>query len=86
MKRSITTLEKEKETLEDQNNEQVEELKKDKLTLREFVTIKDKTIKENAEKIESITKSLAEFKVQLAQQKQKYEKQISELKNKVGLL
>ena len=36
------------------------------MTLREFVTIKDETIKENAEKVESLTKSLAEFKVQLA--------------------
>ena len=50
------------------------------------MTIKDKTIKENNEKIEHLTKSVAEFKVQLAQQKQKYEKQLTDLKNKVGLL
>ena len=56
LKRNIQTLEKEKEALETSNNDHIEELKKDKLTLREFVTIKDKTIKENNEKIEHLTK------------------------------
>lgn len=51
LKRTISTLEKEKEALEQQTNQQLEELKKDKLTLREFLDIKEKTIEENAAKI-----------------------------------
>ena len=50
------------------------------------MTIKDKTIKENLDKIDQLTKSTAEFKVQLAQQKQKSDKQITEFKNKIQLL
>ena len=51
LKRSITTLEKEKEQLEKQTAVQLEELKKDKLTMREFLNIKDKTISDLQDKV-----------------------------------
>lgn len=51
LKRSITTLEKEKEQLEKQTGVQLEELKKDKLTMREFLNIKDKTINDLQDKV-----------------------------------
>ena len=51
LKRSITTLEKEKEQLEKQTAVQLEELKKDKLTMREFLNIKDKTINDLQDKV-----------------------------------
>ena len=65
LKRSISTLEKEKEQLEQANVTQIEELKKDKLTLREFMDIKDRTIEERDKKIEELTTQAAEFKVQI---------------------
>lgn len=74
LKRSISTLEKEKELLETANSTQIEELKKDKLTLREFLDIKERTIEEKDKKINELTQQAAEFKVQLTQHKQKYEK------------
>ena len=67
LKRSITTLEKEKEQLETDHQTQLEELKKDKLTLREFMDIKDKTIEEHQKKIDQFSKQAAELKVQLTQ-------------------
>ena len=67
-------MEKEKEQLESANVTQIEELKKDKLTLREFMDIKDRTIEEKDKKIEELTGQAAELKVQLTQSKQKYEK------------
>jgi hypothetical protein len=51
LKRSITTLEKEKEQLEKQTAVTLEELKKDKLTMREFLNIKDKTISDLQDKV-----------------------------------
>jgi len=39
-------LEKEKEQLDNQNSIELEELKKDKLTMREFLVTKDKNIKD----------------------------------------
>lgn len=51
LKRNISQLEKEKDQIEEQTNQQLDELKKDKLTMREFLNIKDKTIKELQEKI-----------------------------------
>ena len=60
LKRSITTLEKEKEQLEAGHQTQLEELKKDKLTLREFMDIKDKSIEELQKKIDTITKQATE--------------------------
>ena len=50
----MSQLEKEKEQLESQTNTQLEELKKDKMTLREFLEIKEKTIEENATKIKQL--------------------------------
>ena len=51
LKRSITTLEKEKEQLEKQTAVTLEELKKDKLTMREFLNIKDKTLSDLQDKV-----------------------------------
>ena len=50
----MTLLEKEKEALESGTNTQLEELKRDKMTLREFLDIKEKTIEENAAKIKQL--------------------------------
>jgi low affinity Fe/Cu permease len=41
----------------------MEELRKDKLTLREFLAIKEKTIEENAAKIKELEQQAAELKV-----------------------
>lgn len=46
LKRTISTLEKEKEQLESQTSLELEELKKDKLTMREFLNTKDRNIKD----------------------------------------
>ena len=42
---------------------QLEELKKDKLTLREFLDIKEKTIEENLAKIKSLEQQANDSKV-----------------------
>ena len=64
----------------------MEELKKDKMTLREFLEIKEKTIEENAAKIDSLEKEATEVKVQMTQQKQKYDKQLTDLRSKISHL
>ena len=46
---------------------QLEELKKDKMTLREFLDIKEKTIEENVAKIKQVEEQATEAKVQMAQ-------------------
>ena len=74
LKRNVTQLEKEKEELEKTTNTQLEELKRDKMTLREFLDIKEATITENALKIKQLEEAGTEAKVQIAQQKQKYDK------------
>ena len=51
LKRSVSQLEKEKESLEALKEKQLEELRKDKVILREFLDMKEKTIGENAAKI-----------------------------------
>ena len=86
LKRSVALLEKDKESLETQTNSQLEELKRDKMTLREFLDIKEKTIEENLVKQNQLEQQATELMVQIAQQKQKYDKQISELKQKVQSL
>lgn len=65
LKRSVSLLEKEKEALEGQRDLQLEELKKDKTTLREFLAIKEKTIDENAAKIKQLENEATEAKVQV---------------------
>lgn len=50
----MNTLEKEKEQLEQKHDQQLEELRKDKMTLREFLTIKERTIEENITKIQQL--------------------------------
>ena len=74
LKRSVALLEKDKESLETQTNSQLEELKRDKMTLREFLDIKEKTIEENLVKQNQLEQQATELKVQIAQQKQKYDK------------
>ena len=59
----------------------MEELKKDKLTLREFMKIKDKTIKEANEKIESLTRQNSEIKQQMNKSSAKYEAKLADLTN-----
>jgi len=51
LKRSVSQLEKEKETIESIKEKQLEELRKDKVVLREFLDTKEKTIEENVAKI-----------------------------------
>ena len=63
LKRSISQLEKDKEALEQQTNLQLEQLKKEKMTLQEFLDIKEKTIAENSAKIKELEQSLTEAKV-----------------------
>ena len=67
LKRSVTLLEKEKEELEKTTTTQLEELKRDKMTLREFLDIKETTIAENAAKIKQLEEAATEAKVQMAQ-------------------
>ena len=59
----MTQLEKEKEELEKTTNTQLEELKRDKMTLREFLDIKEATITENALKIKQLEEAGTEAKV-----------------------
>ena len=63
LKRNVTQLEKEKEELEKTTNTQLEELKRDKMTLREFLDIKEATITENALKIKQLEEAGTEAKV-----------------------
>lgn len=63
LKRTISQLEKDKEALEQQTNLQLEQLKKEKMTLQEFLDIKEKTIAENSAKIKELEQSLTEAKV-----------------------
>lgn len=63
LKRSVTVLEKEKEELEKLTGTQLEELKRDKMTLREFLDIKEATIAENAVKIKQLEEAATEAKV-----------------------
>jgi hypothetical protein len=51
LKRTISTLEKEKEQLESQTKKELEELKRDKITMREFLNTKDKNIKDLQERL-----------------------------------
>jgi hypothetical protein len=73
LKRNITLLEKEKLEKDNSIEKQLEDLKKDKETLHDFMRIKDETIKENLDKIKQRTKKQVEFKTQLTTQKIKYE-------------
>jgi pimeloyl-CoA synthetase len=73
LKRNITLLEKEKLEKDNSIEKQLEDLKKDKETLHDFMRIKDETIKENLDKIKQLTKKQVEFKTQLTTQKIKYE-------------
>jgi pimeloyl-CoA synthetase len=73
LKRNITLLEKEKLEKDNSIEKQLEDLKKDKETLHDFMRIKDETIKENLDKIKQLTKKQVEFKTQLTTQKLKYE-------------
>lgn len=59
----MSLLEKEKEALEGQRDLQLEELKKDKTTLREFLAIKEKTIDDNAAQIKQLETEATEAKV-----------------------
>ena len=67
LKRSVTQLEKDKEELERTTGTQLEELKRDKMTLREFLDIKEATIAENCLKIKQLEEAATEAKVQIAQ-------------------
>ena len=59
----MSLLEKEKEALEGQRDLQLEELKKDKTTLREFLAIEEKTIDDNAAQIKQLETEATEAKV-----------------------
>ena len=59
----MTQLEKDKDELEKQTSTQLEELKRDKLTLREFLDIKETTIAENSTKIKQLEEAATEAKV-----------------------
>jgi hypothetical protein len=61
LKRSISTLEKEKELLESQTSHELEELKKDKLTMREFLNTKEKNIKDLKEQLKLAQNDYAEI-------------------------
>lgn len=56
------------------------------MTLREFLAIKEKTIEENVAKIQLLEQQCTESKVQMAQQKQKYDRQIADLRSKLQML
>jgi len=60
--------------LENEKLQSIEELKKDKMTLRDFLEIKEKTIEQNGAKIKALEVQAVETKVLMAQQKQKYDK------------
>lgn len=60
LKRSIVLLEKEKAEREDSSQAQLEELKRDKSTLREFLKMKDKTISDLQNKISEFTQKSEE--------------------------
>jgi hypothetical protein len=62
----VTLLEKDKEQLENTTTLSIEELKKDKLTLREFLDIKEKTIEQNGSKIKSLEMQGMESKMSMA--------------------
>jgi len=85
LKRQVSQLEKEKDALELAKDQQCEELRKDKLTLREFLDVKEKTLEENTARIQKLEQHLAESKVQMASQKQKYERQIVELSKRLDV-
>jgi len=74
-------LEKERSEREQALEKSMEELKTDKSTLQEFLTIKDQNIKEKDEKLKMLNKRLTESKTLIASQKFKYEKQLAHLKN-----
>ena len=63
LKRNVTLLEKDKEELEKSTGTQLEELKRDKMTLREFLDIKETTISENSLKIKQLEEAATEAKV-----------------------
>ena len=60
--------------MEKETTQSIEELKKDKMTLREFLDIKERTLDENTVKIKELEMQATETKVQMAQQKLKYDK------------
>jgi len=60
LKRNIVLLEKEKAEREDTNLTQLEELKRDKSTLRDFLKMKDKTIIDLQNKLSEFTKKSEE--------------------------
>ena len=82
----MTQLEKDKEEYEKTTGTQLEELKRDKMTLREFLDIKEATIAENCLKIKQLEEAATEAKVQIAQQKLKYDKQLEDLRSKITQL
>lgn len=53
------------------------------MTLREFLDIKETTIVENQAKIKQLEEAGTEAKVQIAQQKLKYDKQLDDLRGKI---
>lgn len=61
LKRTISTLEKEKELLESQTSHELEELKKDKVTMREFLNSKEKNIKDLKEQLKLSQNDYAEI-------------------------
>jgi len=79
-------LEKERSEREQALEKSMEELKTDKSTLQEFLTIKDQNIKEKDEKLKMLNKRLTESKTLIASQKFKYEKQLAHLKNQASLV
>lgn len=63
LKRNVTQLEKDKAEQETKVGTQIEELKRDKMTLREFLDIKETTIIENQAKIKQLEEAATEAKV-----------------------
>lgn len=86
LKRSVSQLEKEKEALEKQKDQQMEELRKDKVTLREFLDIKEKTIDENVAKIHTLEQQMGELKLRMSSEKQKHDRQLADLRSKLSLM
>ena len=85
LKRNIVLLEKEKAERDDTNLNLIEELKRDKSTLREFIKMKDKTIVDLQNKISEFTEKNEENSQAMQHQKQKYELQIKDLKQKISV-
>ena len=85
LKRSVTLLQVEKTKSESDQIALIDELKRDKSVLREFMKIKDQTITDLNAKLGLQKTQIAQLAFQQEQQKQRYETQLKDLKQKLSI-